>query len=76
MMVTILCQHGMRFVIYTADHEPAHVHVIGDGEARIDIIDLKVITQGGMSDRDVRRAMIVVEENRQLLLDTGRHYHG
>jgi hypothetical protein len=76
MMVTILCQHGMRFVIYTADHEPAHVHVIGDGEARIDIIDLKVITQGGMSDRDVRRAMTVVEENRQLLLDTGRHYHG
>jgi hypothetical protein len=66
----------MRFVIYTADHEPAHVHVIGDGEARIDIIDLKVITQGGMSDRDVRRAMTVVEENRQLLLDTGRHYHG
>lgn len=76
MMVTILRQHGMRFVIYTADHEPAHVHVIGDGEARIDIIDLKVITQGGMSDRDVRRAMTVVEENRQLLLDTGRHYHG
>jgi hypothetical protein len=76
MMVTILRQHGMRFVIYTADHEPAHVHVIGDGEARIDIIDLKVITQGGMSDRDVRRAMTVVEENRQLLLDTWRHYNG
>ncbi len=75
-MVTVLRQHGMRFVIYTADHEPAHVHVIGDGEARIDIIDLKVITQGGMSDRDVRRAMTVVEENRQLLLDTWRHYHG
>ncbi|MDM9647226.1 DUF4160 domain-containing protein [Rhizobium sp. S163] len=75
-MVTILRQHGMRFVIYTADHEPAHVHVIGDGEARIDIIGLKVITQGGMSDRDVRRAMTVVEENRQLLLDTWRHYHG
>jgi hypothetical protein len=48
-MVTVSRQYGMRFVIYTADHEPPHVHVVGDGEARIDILDLKVITQGGMS---------------------------
>jgi hypothetical protein len=75
-MVTVLRQYGMRLVIYTADHEPPHVHVVGDGEARIDILDLKVITQGGMSDGDVRRAMDVVTANRQLFLDTWRQYHG
>lgn len=75
-MVTLLRQHGMRFVIYTADHEPPHVHVVGEGEARIDIVDLNIITQGGMSDRDVRRAVAVIEENRQLFLDTWRKYHG
>jgi len=53
-MVTVLRQFGLRFVIYTADHEPPHVHVYGDGEARIDIETLKVLTQGNMSDRDVR----------------------
>jgi predicted HAD superfamily Cof-like phosphohydrolase len=75
-MVTVLRKHGLRFVIYTADHEPAHVHVYGDGEARIDILTLKVLTQGGLSDRDVRRAALIVEENRQLFMETWRKYHG
>lgn len=75
-MVTVLRQHGLRFVIYTADHEPPHVHVYGDGEARIDIVTLKVLTQGGMSDRDIRRAVAVIEANRQLFQETWRKYHG
>jgi hypothetical protein len=75
-MVTVLRQHGMRFVIYTADHEPPHAHVYGEGEARIDITSLTVITQGGMSDRNVRRAVAVIEENRTLFLETWRLYHG
>jgi hypothetical protein len=66
----------MRFVIYTADHEPPHVHVYGDGEARIDIETLKVLTQGRLSDRDVRRAVNIVEAYQALFLDTWRKYHG
>lgn len=75
-MVTVLRLHGLRFVIYTADHEPAHAHVFGDGEARIDIISLKVMTQGGLSDRDVRRAVDVIEAHQDLFLETWRRYHG
>ncbi len=75
-MITVLRQHGLRFVIYTADHEPPHVHVYGDGEARIDVVTLKVLTQGGMSDRDVRRAVAILDANRELLLETWRKYHG
>ncbi|NML73171.1 DUF4160 domain-containing protein [Rhizobium sp. S-51] len=75
-MVTVLRAHGLRFVIYTADHEPPHAHVYGDGEARIDIMSLKVITQGGLSDRDVRRAVDVIHENQALFLETWRRYHG
>ncbi|WP_087000440.1 DUF4160 domain-containing protein [Rhizobium sullae] len=75
-MVTVIRQDGLRFVIYTADHEPPHAHVVGEGEARIDIVNLKVITQGRMSDRDVRRAVAVIEENQELFLETWRKYHG
>ncbi|HEX5933657.1 MAG TPA: DUF4160 domain-containing protein [Pseudorhizobium sp.] len=75
-MVTVLKAHGLRFVIYTADHEPPHVHVYGDGEAHIDLVSLKVLTQGGLPDRDVRRAVSVIEENRQLFRDIWRKYHG
>jgi len=34
-MVTIHRAHGMRFVIYTHDHEPPHVHVLGNGELKV-----------------------------------------
>ncbi|RDD70293.1 DUF4160 domain-containing protein [Paracoccus versutus] len=36
-MVTIHRAHGLRIVIYTDDHEPAHVHVFGDGHAKINL---------------------------------------
>ena len=74
-MVTVLRRYGMRFVIYLDDHEPAHVHVSGDGEARIDIKNLKTLSRWRMSDRDIHRAEAVIEENRQLLLDKWRQYH-
>ena len=32
-MVTIYRAHGLRVIIFTDDHEPAHVHVFGDGQA-------------------------------------------
>lgn len=75
-MVTVLRQFGFRFVIYTADHEPPHAHVVGDGEARIDIVTLQVMSQGAMSDKDVRRAVNIIAENQQLFLDTWSKYHG
>lgn len=75
-MVTVLRKHGMRFVIYTADHEPPHVHVYGDGEARLDIVTLKVMTQGGLSDRDVRKAVEEIRTQQTLFLETWRQYHG
>ena len=38
-MITIYRAHGMRFVIFSNDHEPAHVHaIVGSGEAKINLI--------------------------------------
>ena len=34
-MVTVLRAGGLRVVIFVDDHEPAHVHVFGDGQAKI-----------------------------------------
>ena len=36
-MATVLRVHGLRVVIFVNDHLPAHVHVFGDGEAKIDL---------------------------------------
>lgn len=60
-MVTVLRAAGMRFVIYTDDHEPVHAHVYGDGEARINILDLTVLSNRGMKKkRDLNVALAIV----------------
>ena len=76
-MPTVLRAHGLRFVIFVDDHPPAHVHVVGRGEARIAIADPNaVLTITGMSKPDVARAQNVVRLHRNTLLDAWTRIHG
>lgn len=74
-MITALQSAGMRFVIYLNDHEPAHVHVYGDGEARIDIVEVAVISNRGMSKRDLTRALNTVSAYRDTFLEKWHDIH-
>ncbi|MDI6027314.1 DUF4160 domain-containing protein [Corticibacterium sp. UT-5YL-CI-8] len=76
LMVTLLRSAGMRFVIYTDDHEPAHVHVYGDGEARIDMVKLTVISNRGMKKRDLSTALTIVQANRLMFVEKWNEIHG
>lgn len=64
-MVTVLRLSGMRFVIFTNDHEPAHVHVFGEGTAKIKLRGAdgraELVWVDGMKRNDVRRAMGAAE---------------
>ncbi|ODT79730.1 MAG: hypothetical protein ABS76_19365 [Pelagibacterium sp. SCN 64-44] len=75
-MVTVFRTGGLRFVIYLNDHEPAHLHVYGDGEARIDIMTLRVLSVRGMSQRDVSRALGTIAEKRDYFLQCWTDIHG
>ena len=79
-MVTVHREAGLRFVIFTDDHEPAHVHVIGDGNAKIDLTgpDGKpvLLTNDGFKIGDLRKAMRIVTERREWLLGKWDEYHG
>lgn len=79
-MVTVLRALGLRVVIYLNDHEPAHVHVFGDGEAKINLLTdhgaPELVWAYGMSNREVRRAMDVVAGRKDELLARWREFHG
>lgn len=76
-MPTILRESGFRFMIYTDDHAPAHVHAWKDGaEARIAIEDIRILSHTGMRTKDLVQAVRITEENREMFLAEWRKYHG
>ena len=79
-MITVLREGGFRIVIFTDDHEPAHVHVFGDGSAKIQLIGEtgapELLSTFGMKAGDVRKAMAIVRADRDMLLARWREIHG
>ena len=79
-MVTVLRADGLRVVIYLNDHLPAHVHVFGDGEVKINLIGRgsapDLVWVDGANRSEVRRAMHLVSEHRAILLQRWESIHG
>lgn len=69
-------------MIFTDDHQPAHVHAIGpDGEAKIELggparAPTLVRVRGALSNPDVRFALAEVIRNQAAMLQAWRTLHG
>jgi hypothetical protein len=79
-MVTIYRAHGLRVIIFTDDHEPAHVHVFGDGQAKINLIgpdgSPALVWAEDMKANDLRRAVQLVRDQQEQFLAKWREIHG
>ena len=79
-MVTILRAHGFSVVIFTDDHEPAHVHVFGDGHAKINLAgsngEPELVWVEGMKRNEIRRVMRIAIEHKDAFLERWREIHG
>ena len=79
-MVVIHRAHGFRFVIYTADHEPAHVHITGPGQAKINLLgpdgEPEVVSAIGIKRSDLQRLLAEVIEHRSQFLKQWERIHG
>ena len=78
-MVTVHRFDGLRFVIFSNDHDPAHVHVIGAGcEAKVQLVGEApvLIWQAGFSPKDLRRIAEEVRRERFRLLKRWKDIHG
>jgi hypothetical protein len=71
---------GLRVVIFVNDHRPAHVHVFGDGEAKIDLRGVGgtpvLVWADRMNRAEVRRAMKIVAEQQAFLIGRWEFIHG
>ena len=79
-MVVIHRVYGFRFVIYTLDHEPAHVHITGSGQAKIDLLGPdgipEVVYSIGIKRSDMRHLLAEVIERRDDFLREWERIHG
>ena len=79
-MVTVLHAEGLRVVIYLNDHRPAHVHVFGAGEAKINLLGPngapELVWADNMTRSEVRRATRIVAEQSAFLLQKWEDIHG
>ena len=76
----MLRAQGFRVIIFTDDHEPAHVHVFGDGHAKINLFGFDkaphLVWASQMSKADIRKAMALVTEHQHILIAKWREIHG
>lgn len=79
-MVTVHRFDGLRIVIFSNDHEPAHVHVVGPkAEAKVQLSGsdgLTLLWQFGFGHHQMRRIMVEVQRERSALLGRWREIHG
>mgnify|MGYP000958475048 CR=1 FL=1 len=79
-MIVVHRAHGFRFVIYTADHEPAHIHITGAGQAKINLLgpggDPEIVSSIGIKRSELRRLMAEVNERRDHFLQEWERIHG
>ena len=79
-MVVVHRARGFRFVIYTLDHEPAHVHITGAGQAKVNLVGddgaSGLVYSIGISRAELRRLTAEVFEHRDRFLAEWERIHG
>jgi len=59
---------GIRFFFFSNEHLPVHVHIEnGDGDAKFQINPVKLISNNGIKNKDIKLAESIIIENEQLI---------
>jgi hypothetical protein len=77
-MPTLIREQGFEVRIYPLDHPPPHVHVAKAGAiVKIDLATCQATEIAGpISDRDVKRAELLVAEQVEFLREAWAGIHG
>ena len=79
-MVVVHRGYGFRFVIYTLDHEPAHVYITGAGHAKINLLSPggrpEIVFSASINRADMRRLLAEVTACRDDFLREWERIHG
>jgi len=76
-MPTVHRAFGLRFVIFTNDHDPPHVHVFGPrAEAWIGLEPLQLVWSAGFKASELRRIIVEAAREQGRLMEAWNRIHG
>ena len=76
-MPTVIDLFGLKFLIFTADHVPPHVHVrSANGKAKFNIGDTVELVYSSLRPKEQKLAEYILEENLENIREAWRKIHG
>lgn len=74
-MPTVFIFFGYRFLFYSNDHQPIHVHVIKDGcEAKYNVCPIEQIYNHGFKQQQLMIIESIIEENAEVIIERWNNY--
>lgn len=74
-MPTIFILFGLRFMFYSDDHEPVHVHITNGGrEAKYNVQPFKMVYNHGFKKHELSLIESLVEENVNVIVDRWQEF--
>jgi hypothetical protein len=69
---------GLRFVFFSNDHEPIHVHVIRGKNTELAVFqvlpDVKILKNNGMALHELKIAEGLIEENKEVVIEAWNNF--
>ncbi|MBQ8958279.1 MAG: DUF4160 domain-containing protein [Bacteroidales bacterium] len=63
-MPTIFTLFGYRFLFYSNDHAPIHVHVVkGNAKAKFNLFPVELVDNHGFKSTELKMIESIIEEN-------------
>lgn len=76
-MPTVLELFGLKFIIFTLEHQPPHVHVrSANGEAKFIIEEEVQLVKSTLKSRELKLAEYILEENIEHIRNEWKRIHG
>ena len=74
-MPTIFREDGYRFFFFSDEHLPKHIHIEkGDSYVRIELLTLSVTHSYRISQKEIRKLLKLVEQNRKMMIGAWDEY--
>ena len=81
-MPTVFIFFGLRFLFYSNDHEPIHIHVV-KGKGKIKeyaiyqvVLDITLLENKGLKSNELKMAEMVIEENKNIIIENWNRFFG